>query len=282
MATAVANPAAKNYGTNILGIAAEQRDYFTPVVTSGVRPLTRSPNSTAPDGMTASLAADPGADKDDPKDFGLYPNVIEFRPPYSLTPVKQFYPVERYKGNPSPDPSIPGMQMGAGEIHFYLDATSAPFWIKHLLQAAGVTTLVFGVHSPTTDITLNLSAGSDSAFGTPSPIGSMNEPKEVLQGSNNFAAVPPEGMTGCKLHLTFATTTADIEVSGRDHNGAPVSEVLSDTATRTEQTTRFYYADEVKIATKATTDLAIGSIDYDLSDVYEHTVVHLYRGCLKV
>ena len=137
MARAAMNPAAKNYGTNILGIAAEQRDYFTPVETSGVRPLTRSPNS-------ATVSTDLNVGLDNPADFGLYPNVIEFRPPYSLTPVKEFYPVERYKGNPSPDPSIGGMQMGAGEIHFYLDPTTVAFWLKHLLQTTTLTSNAFG------------------------------------------------------------------------------------------------------------------------------------------
>ena len=283
MARAAANPAAKNYGTNILGIAAEQDDYFTPVELSG----------ETPDISKSKLKG--GTDATDP-DYGLYPNVIEFRPPYSLTPVKEFYPVERYKGNPSPDPSIPGMQMGAGEIHFYLDATSAGFWLKHLLQTTDVASTGFGTYTPSTAIALTLAAGMTAGeFGAGSALLATDQPKAVIQHSTNYATVVadtdlfgdvansnlheryidtselPEGMTACQLKLTFATTsTADIQVSGRDHNGAPVSEVLSSTATRLTQTTKRYFADDVTVSKKGTGTLAVSAVDYVLSEVFEH------------
>ena len=252
---ALANPAAKNYGTNILGIAAEQADYFTPRTL-----LTKTPDA-------AALAA-----------AGVYPNVIEFRPPYSLTPVKEFYPVERYKGNPSPDPSIPGMQMGAGEIHFYLDATSISFWIKHLLQAITVASLSFGTYTPSTAITLTLGAGSGTdLFGDPERLGPVEQPKDVIQATGNFAAMPPGGMTACRIKLTFTSSDADIEVSGKDHNGAELSEILTGSA-RTTQTTVHYYADDVRIAKRGTGDLAVSALEYELSSVYQHELKFCFRG----
>ena len=279
MARVLANPAAKNYGTNILGIAAEQDDYFTPVELSGETPdISKSKFKGGTDATDA--------------DYGLYPNVIEFRPPYSLTPVKEFYPVERYKGNPSPDPSIPGMQMGAGEIHFYLDATSAGFWLKHLLQTTSVASTGFGTYTPSTAIALTLAAGATAGeFGAGSALLSTDQPKAVIQDSANYATVVgdtdlfgdaantayidtsefPEGMTACQIKLTFADSTADIQVSGKDHNGAPVSEVLKDSAGgRTDQTTKRYFADDVTVSKKGTGTLAVSAVEYVLSEVFEH------------
>ena len=97
------NPAAKNYGTNVVGIVAEQGDYFTPRTF-----------------LPSEIASKTDVTGEKARGKGLYPHVIEFRPPYSLTPVKSFYPVERLKGNPSPDPSIPGQEMGAGISIFIL------------------------------------------------------------------------------------------------------------------------------------------------------------------
>ena len=252
MATARANPAAKNYGTNIVGIAAEQRDYFTPVETSG----------EVPDLITPTV---PDADVLQPGDSGLYKNVIEFRPPYSLTPVKQFYPVERYKGNPSPDPSIPGMQMGAGEIHFYLDANSAGFWLKHLLQ-------VTVVHSTSYGGLGNIAATHDfenaltgSAITQPIDLlDAVAAPTADPSAMTGYTPKPPEGMTAAKLKFSVGGVYT---IVGRDHNNAPVNEVTPNLSA--DGTSKHYYA---------TIDSIIGpdgvtcTVSADLAEVFEHTL----------
>ena len=230
MARAVANPAADNYGTNILGIAAEQTDYFTPQTLP-----TKTPDAAA------LLAA------------RVYPNVIEFRPPYSLTPVKEFYPVERYKGNPSPDPSIPGMQMGAGEVHFYLDATSIPFWIKHLLQATTQTSTVFADQSLETGVDFAAGAGAAPAL----------EPKDALDAITT-APIPPFGMTAARIKLENVGTSGKVSFSGKDHNGAPLNETKDAEATVTSD---LYYSEVVIEFSEAQTGVDITA---DLSEVYEH------------
>ena len=255
MARAVANPAAKNYGTNIVGIAAEQRDYFTPVVTSEVTP-----------DLTATAPAD---DVLNPGDSGLYKNVIEFRPPYSLTPVKQFYPVERYKGNPSPDPSIPGMQMGAGEIHFYLDATSAGFWLKHLLQATEVITHAFGLYQI---ILSHDFTGGGLDAGT---ITDQKQPKELLAAvaaptvapsEGTYAPKPPEGMTAARINFSQAGTYV---IDGRDHNGAPVNETR--TVGASGGVSRHYY-ELIENISSASASANACVVSASVTDVYEHVL----------
>ena len=260
MARAEANPAAKNYGTNIVGIAAEQFDYFTPVVTS----VTPTPTTTEPSDLATTKQ---------PGDFGLYPNIIEFRPPYSLTPVKQFYPVERYKGNPSPDPSIPGMQMGAGEIHFYLDATSAGFWLKHLLQATEVYSFAFGLYEiiPSHDFT-----GGALVAAT---ITDDKQPKGLLaavaaptihasehSSSTPYAPKPPETMTAARINFSQAGTYV---IDGRDHNGAPVNETR--TVSGSGGVSRHYYERIENISSESASANAC-VVSASVTDVYEHTL----------
>ena len=243
---AAANPAAKNYGTNILGIVAEQLDYSTPIQLA----------SDTPDPATVS---------------GLYPNVIEFRPPYSLTPVKQFYPVQRLKGNPSPDPSIPGMQMGAGELHFYLDPTLAPFWIKHLLQTATEISASFGtgvVSGP--GITTLVAASGANTYGAVSSVDADKQPSAILQDGMTFTSpTPPIGMTAARVEFTV-DGAGTILVKGVDQNGTPLEDELVAVGSALTVKTLNYYADKITIQVKASADLNVSAFTYDLSEVYEH------------
>ena len=274
--TAVANPAADNFGTNLLAIAAEQRDYFTPVVTSGKTPIPR--NSPA-SGVT--LPSAPAAGEKNPGDYGLYPNVIELRSPYTLTPVKQFYPVERLKGNPSPDPSIPGMQMGAGELHFYLDPTLAPFWLKHLLQTsvpdAGTTAPNF--EGAFTNSELEIADGHDFTSTATLTLLPAKQPHALIdvvrkKTTTGNGLKPPAGMTSAKLEIKAnglgASTSRTFTISGIDHNGATLTEQLTVTGT-TPVATRWYYTSDVVIKAPST---ATGLDDVDiklyLTELYEH------------
>ena len=255
-ATATANPAADNFGTNILGIAVEQDDYFT-APTFG---------SKTPDPATAA----------DTVGGTLYGSVIEFRSPYTLTPVKQFYPVERLKGNPSPDPSIPGMQMGAGELHFYLDPTLAPFWLKHLLQTKIVTSTQF----TGTDAQKRLLPDSQSlgAANNRVSLGGTTggaEPKDAItkiRTATGSAVKPPVGMTSGKIKVTIGTAAdVNLTVTGKDHNGATVTEVLSFTASpaKTEATTRHWYSDDVFISSDVASQ-ALAKTTLEIGELYEH------------
>ena len=265
------NPAANNYGTNVVGIVAEQADYFTP--------RTFEPSVIDSLDKVKALA---GIDrikegKLNPDWTGLYKNVIEFRPPYSLTPVKSFYPVERLKGNPSPDPSIPGQEMGGGNINFYLDPTSCGFWLKHLLQATTVTSLAFGKHPASPIAVTAIGVGADAnSYGTPKTIGAK-QPKDILSEITKGTSQPkpPEHMCAAPLEL-IASVAGTYRIRGEDHNGAPIEEELTlerDTGDGSKgKTTLRAYADEVTFSIKGTTAGSL-AVQVDLSGVYEHILV---------
>ena len=267
MARAAANPQAKNYGTNILGIVGKQSDYDTPFTLADP-----SPSATQVKSKSGAYA-------------NLNPYLIEFRPPYTLTPIKQFYPVERLKGNPSPDPSIPGMEMGAGELHFYLNPTSIPFWMQALLQTTTVTSRAFedkSISSP--GITSLAQGASADEYGTAQGLATGKQPKDIIAGIRTSPSAnkpkPPEGMRAGQIKLTFGTTTQDIIVRGTDQNGTSIEDVLrparagdgSKTA-RTTQTTERYFQDNVTVAAKGgDSALAVSGVDLVLSKVFEHSL----------
>ena len=293
MASAKANPQAKNYGTNILGIVAEQTAY----------------------GTKREIPAVP-ADKAAITAQGGKTYIVEFAAPYGLTPIKQFHAVQRQKGHPTPDPSIPGMEMGGGQLNFYLDPTLAPFWLKHLLQASAAGRLVddgsvtlankgkpvaatltgrglsvaanFGLHT-IASLTPALAAGTADAFGAETALTTAQQPKAIIAAITGtdyddnvtnatvYQPTPPEGMNSGRIKLTFGSTTSDIKVVGNDQNGAPIEEVLKPEVdssnvkqARTIQKTTQYYRDGVKLSKKGTGDLAVSAVAVDLEDVREH------------
>ena len=263
---AEANPAAKNYGTNLLGIVAEQQDYFSPI-------------------RLASATPDPKLVK------SLYPNVIELRPPYTLTPTRQFYEVERLKGNASPDPSIPGMLMGQGELNFYLDPNLSDFWLKHLLQTQTESTLQFG--GPTIPVDDTALAAYDPAEAannfddyelhtndisfstTAQSVGT--QPKDALAGAAPSGKADPKDFTNlnaAKLVILpkSAGGATEYRLTGRDQNGATLSEVIKLGANTYPVESRFAYRDEVQfVGIKG--DKSIDKVVATLSDIYEHTLV---------
>ena len=253
---AEANPAAKNYGTNLLGIVAEQSDYFSPIQLASDTP---DPNTVA----------------------SLYPNVIELRPPYTLTPTRQFYEVERLKGNASPDPSIPGMLMGQGELNFYLDPQQADFWLKHLLQAtsseldkaqgkigSGTDYRLHAAHDLDTDLVI--ATGSQPVDILASDKDSSDETVTFSGTGMNkkIRAFPFTGLRAAKLNIATGAA-AKLRITGVDHNDAPLTEDL-DTDTTAVSTT-FYYKDKVKIS-RVSGSGDITGVYADLSELYLHTL----------
>lgn len=258
MPRAVANPQAKNLGTNIVGIVAEQTDFNTKQVI---------PRNAADEAAIRTA--------------GGLPKVVEFRAPYTLTPVRQFYPVERLKGNPSPDPSIPGMVMGAGELHFYLDPTSIPFWLKHLLQGATAqtTTRQFTSQAVSGSGVTSLPAGADaSSFGAVDSVVSGKQPKDILQDGSTFPSgtTDPkivEGMTAAKVKITFASGGPyTFLFKGTDQNDTLIEDEVTVAANSVAATTTKYFKDNVTVQIRGTASLAITGVEYDLTGVYEHTL----------
>ena len=202
----------------------------------------------------------------------LYPNVIEFRPPYSLTPVKQFYPVQRMKGNPSPDPTIGGMQMGAGQINFYLDPTTIDFWIKHLLQ----TTVENSIPFVNQDI---VAADQTLTAGTPFLVSSLTDkqPYQLIQAIT-ADPIPPRGLVAAQIGFEVKTTITEanarkLKVSGKDQNGTPLYENVSFFGTAGDIIkTDYWFRDDVVIELLDGTTLEVAGITAEISDVYEHTL----------
>ena len=283
---AKANPAAKNYGTNLVGIAAEQADYFTP--------RTFLPSAIGSKTDVDALAAHKRLKTDGTANAdwtGLQKNVVEFRAPYGLTPVKQFYPVERLKGNPTPDPSIPGMEMGAGQISFYLDPTGSGFWLKHLLQATTVQSRSFGKHPQTSGtpapIEVSLAAGSSAtSYGAAKTIGSK-QPKDIIGEITGTAfddkgtaatsddvpgqPKPPDNMISGRLELSGGARK--VRVRGCDHNGALLDEIV-DVPSSGGKKTVHAYAGDVTFAVLGNTTFTL-SVLVDLSGLFEHVLVPL-------
>ena len=204
-----------NFGTNIVGAVQKQSAFDT--------------------NLTAFTAADA--------------KLIEFRPPFTLQPVREFYPANRMKGNPSPDPMVEGMQMGSGLIHFYADPRTTPFWLAELLMADPAETISQNLD----DITGTRS----SPFGdstTPDPLraagaytsGTMlaaldeaNQPFKRIETHATFAAGTsltdikyPTGLRATQLVFTFgsaSTGSRKIEIEGTDLNDTPINETLNRT-----------------------------------------------------
>ncbi|MDE0638150.1 MAG: hypothetical protein OXI43_20105, partial [Candidatus Poribacteria bacterium] len=241
------NPAAKNYGTNVLAIVAEQSDFFAPVVL---------PAQT----VTGEHRIE----------YGVHSDLVELRPPYTLTPTRQFYEVMRLKGNPTPDPSIPGMVMGAGEMNFYLQPSALGFWFKHLLQANEVTSTKMNV--PTTaDGDIILAAGSTFSSNVISAF--TKQPEELVAEIDNV----PQKMRAAQIEITPSATAEGVKyrLTGTDNGDAPLEETSAVLPSGTGPwTSKQYFKTLTKIERIQPTSARAFTVTVKakLSSTYRHTL----------
>jgi len=237
-----ANPAAKNYGTNLLAIVAEQDDYFSPVVLS----------SDTPDPEVV---------------IGLHKDLVELRPPYTLTPTRQFYEVQRLKGNPTPDPSIPGMVMGAGELNFYLTPSALGFWFKHLLQATEITSVQMEI-SITGNADRILAAATFESNNDRDLTGIV-QPETIVQTVDDV----PVAMRAAQIEITLSANAngRSIRIIGTDNAGAPLEETVP-APEAGPYTTKQYFRTITKVSRiGSTTSAHTILLKAKLSSTYRHT-----------
>ena len=249
------NPAAKNYGTNVLAIVAEQTDYFSPVTL----------NSDTPD---------PGLVE------GLHGDIVEMRPPYTLTPTRQFYEVMRLKGNPTPDPSIPGMVMGAGEMNFYLQPSALGFWFKHLLQANEVTSTKLEIPAASNGDRILApntrfeASGGVVGAGTKLDISGIVQPEDILHPATALTWKPPVAMVAAQVEITFsaAANGRSVRVKGTDNGGAPLEETVSAPGTDAVTTKQYFKTITEVTRIGSTTAAHTCGLKAKLSSTYRHTL----------
>ena len=194
-----------NYGTNAVAIVGKQTDFDTQV--------TNLPTASAPK---------------------MRAEVIELRPPMTLQPHRQFYRADRLKGSPSPDPMVPGMQMGGGDINFFADPHTLAFWLAELLMY-DVATSKIGYKLPV--LTDALQAATSYTSGSAlAAITAANQPGKQLAddspvtasndgGTTELSVALPSGLRAVQLIFTFgssATGGRTIDVEGKDHNDTPI------------------------------------------------------------
>lgn len=202
-----------NYGTNAVAIVGKQTDFDSKVVNlpSGSAPKMRS-------------------------------EIVELRPPMTLQPIRNFYDADRLKGSPSPDPKVPGMQMGGGDVNFFADPHTLAFWLAELLMY-DTTLSKIGYKLPA--LTDPLYADSTYTSGTAlTGVTDDNQPGQQLaddspvtatQSSTNLSVALPSGLRAVRLIYTFnadATGGRTIDIEGIDHNDTP----LFDRITRSDIT----------------------------------------------
>ncbi|MDE0401703.1 MAG: hypothetical protein OXL96_28240 [Candidatus Poribacteria bacterium] len=194
-----------NYGTNAVAIVGKKTAYETAITTIA----------------------------------GMRSEIVELRPPLTLQPIRNFYRADRFKGNPSPDPMVPGMQMGGGLMHFFGDAGVLPFWLGELLMY-GSTSLI-GYKLPA--LTDPLMAAGSYTSGTAIeniPI-AANQPKMQLSddspvmatksGVDPISVTLPSGLGAAQLIFLFggtATGGRKIEITGKDHNDTVLRDVIEE------------------------------------------------------
>lgn len=207
---------AKNYGSDILGIVGRQTA-FGSVITEPLDNL-KAPNA----------------------DAGMLDKVVEFRPPYSLTPMQEFYLADRMKGSPSPDDMVAGMLSGGGVIHFYADALQGGFWIKVLLNGT-VTSTKFAALADPMLTTSAMTAGT--AISIPDAV----QPKKQLEDVK-ADPVPPSGLRSCQLTLTLGgghtlTKPLPVVLVGKDLNNSVLRETVTFAIGDTTKKTRRWFAE---------------------------------------
>jgi len=247
---ASANPAAGNYGTNLVAIVAEQDDYFHPVTTPG-----------------ATLTSEQRVTEKVHKDL------IELRPPFTLTPTRQFYEVQRLKGNPTPDPSIPGMVMGAGELNFYLTPSALGFWFKHLLQATEITSVQLSIPT-TSDGDIIFAAGKTfTSHKTGAPADS-DQPEKLLHPATALSWAPPVAMRAAQVEITPSATAAGykFKITGTDNAGAPLEETLNANSANAVTSAQYFRTiKEIERIPGATNRNFTVTVKAKLSSTYRHT-----------
>lgn len=196
------NPA--NYGTNAVAIVGKQTSFDTQV--------SKVPN-----------APDPG-----PK---MRSEIVELRPPMTLQPVRQFYRADRLKGSPSPDPMVPGMQMGGGDVNFFADPHTLAFWLAELLMYDETTSSIGNALPALAD---NLYSGSYTSGTALSAVDAANQPGQqfsddtfTVSGEN---IIYPAGLRAARLIFTFASGAKGgrtIDIEGIDHNDTPLFDRVS-------------------------------------------------------
>ena len=188
--------AAKSFGTNIVGIVGAQTAFGTKV--SDVS--------------------------------GMRSQIVEFRPPYTLTPHREFYPADRMKGSPSPDDMVEGMESGGGSIHFYADPLASGFWIARLLGGT-VTSTPF------------------AALSDPIAIGNVDSQPKAQLAAVTTAPIPPLGLRSAKLTLTYssAPSAGEVVIVGRDLNGSRLQENLVADGSASVFTPRRFYGEVISV-----------------------------------
>ena len=246
MATQRAVPA-KNFGSDIVGIVGRQPAFGTMIT----EPLDASKMPNA--------------------DAGMLDKVVEFRPPYSLIPMQEFYNADRMKGSASPDDMVEGMKSGGGVIHFYADALQGGFWIKVLLNGT-VTSAKFAA------LAESVLENQALAGGTKITVPAAEQPKTQL-GKVTADPVPPSGLNSVQLELTLGgshTLTDDLPLAlvGRDLNNSVLRETVTIAKGTTSKKTRRWYS-EINTVTPPDTLPITGSPTLSITgdpELYDHQV----------
>ena len=221
----MAQVSAENYGTNTSAIVGKQTDFDTQV--NKLPDFTLVPN-----------------DADKSKHSKMRAEIVEFQPPMTLQPFQGFYRADRYKGSPSPDPMVPGMKGGGGDVNFFVDPHTLAFWLGELLMYDAAVSKI-GYKLPA--LTDPLQAAATYTSGTAlAAIAAANQPGQQIEDDSpvmatKSSATPisvavPAGLRAAQLIFTFggtATGGRTIVIVGKDHNDV----VCQDTIRRTDITT---------------------------------------------
>lgn len=181
--------------------------------------------------------------------FTTAAKLIELRPPLTLQPVREFYRADRMKGNPSPDPMVPGMQLGQGLINLFLDPKTIAFWLKHLLMADTSTIVNQDLDSDTsgrtTPFDTALRAAATYTSGTAIILADDAQPAARIEAhqdrptdplstfqADTYRAIPyPSGLRSAQIVLEFesgvSTGGRTIRIIGTDQNDTDTSETIT-------------------------------------------------------
>ena len=169
----------------------------------------------------------------------MRPEIVELRPPLTLQPIRNFYRADRFKGSPSPDPLVPGMQMGGGLMHFFGDAHVLAFWLGETLMYGSTSLIGYKLPALTDPI---MAAGAYTSGTAISSIpAAANQPGKQLsddspvmatkQDADPISVTLPSGLRAAQLIFLFggtATGGRKIEITGKDHNDTVLRDVIEE------------------------------------------------------